>query len=54
MANNTHPENLAQILAEIASTISDKGTAIRLLELVEKLLGSAGLHDVPPGDDLPP
>ena len=47
MKNITDPAELARILAEIASSTSDNGTAIRLLELVNELLKAAGLGDDP-------
>ena len=56
MTNITDPVELARILSEIASSTSDTGTAIRLLELVNELLKAAGLandagiHD-PPADE---
>jgi hypothetical protein len=50
MANEIDVAELARTLAEIASTTSDTGTAIRLLELTRALLESAGLEDVSPDD----
>jgi len=54
MKNITDPAELARILAEIASSTSDNGTAIRLLELVNELLKAAGLGDDPGNHDSPP
>jgi hypothetical protein len=54
MADNIDAAELARTLAEIASTTSDPGTAIRLLELARELLEAAGLGNVPPNDDPPP
>lgn len=53
MANNIDLAELARTLAEIASTTSDTGTAVRLLELARELLESIGLKNVPPDNDVP-
>jgi hypothetical protein len=47
MTNVTDPVELARVLADIASSTSDNGTAIRLLELVNELLKAAGLGNDP-------
>jgi len=41
MATSIDPAELARVLAEIASTTKDPGTAVRLLELVNGLLEAA-------------
>jgi len=53
MANDIDLAELARTIAEIASTTSDPGTAIRLLELARELLEAGGLGGGPHEVDLP-
>jgi hypothetical protein len=48
--------DLASEVAEIARATTDAGTAVRLMELVNRLLTEAGLpeEDAEGGGDLPP
>jgi hypothetical protein len=44
MANNVDLEELARVIAEIASTTNDPDTAQRLMELVRRLITEAGVR----------